>query len=157
MPTTAKELVTCCLRDEFPSSLPVIVDYFGKNLDNERFTILFGVYQGLVIRKGVDENMLHKCLLANRLDELIHNKFKHEQTGYYKMFCDKNITVDDHYSKDMSFIIYSDDFCPNCLTEGFITNNNRLDIDCPKCLKFICYKCGMHTTEGKAIHKTCNL
>ena len=63
MNTTASDLVQCCLRDEFPSSFSTIVDYFNDIEDNNIFSILFGVYVGLVIKKGVEAELLHKCLI----------------------------------------------------------------------------------------------
>ena len=82
MPTTAKELCDCCWSDETPS-YPVLTDYFGNALtsgDEEDIAIVFGVYQGMV-KSGVSAELLHNCLLSDRLNELVHAKHKH-RTGY---------------------------------------------------------------------------
>lgn len=89
MKTTAKELVKCCFDNLFPSSNCVFSDYFGDNYEEEKQIIILGIYQGLVKYKGVNESLLHKCFLANRLDELIHKKYKFHKLGYYKNLLNK--------------------------------------------------------------------
>ena len=157
METTANTLVKYCMRDELPLEIPVIADYFGDSLDaDEKFVILFGVYQGLVKYKDVEADLLHKCLLANRLDELIEKKYSYKPTYYYKMFRDMNMKINKPHSiKDMSFEIYDDDYCSYCLHKGFITEDNFIGIDCPKCFKYICKYCISNGNEEYPIHKDC--
>jgi len=92
MPTTAEELVKACFWDLLPG-IPVVADYFGNAEDEEEERIVFGIYQGLVKFKGVDHDLLFNCFLSDRLDELVHAKYKHGKTGYYQKFCQKNISL----------------------------------------------------------------
>ena len=76
MKTTADILVKCCMGDELPLESSVIADYFRISHNaHETFVTLFGVYQDLVKHKDVDAGLLHKCMLANKLDELIEKKY----------------------------------------------------------------------------------
>jgi hypothetical protein len=92
MPTTAEELVKACFWDLLPG-IPVVADYFGNAEDEEEERIVFGIYQGLVKFKGVDHDLLFNCFLSDRLDELVHAKYKHGKTGYYRKLCEKNISL----------------------------------------------------------------
>ena len=86
-------LVDCAYKDCFPSNIPTIVDYFGDFTDEKTFSLLFGVYQGLIEYKNVRLNLLHMCFLSNRLDELIHKKFTDRPSGYYEKFKDQNLII----------------------------------------------------------------
>ena len=161
MPKTSEMLVKCCLRDELPDSMCVIADYFHINSFNEEtFVILFGVYQGLVKYKGVNKELLHHCLLDNRLNELIHKTFKYRPTGYYKMFCKNNINIINDgisFNNEKYIMIYSDDFCPKCLKQGYYTENNSIHTDCSKCLQRLCKHCvNDNDDENDPICKVCN-
>ena len=145
MPTTTEGLIKCCLRDELPDRLGIIADYFNIDKFNEEtFLILYGVYQEMIKYKGVDENLLHNCLLHNRLNELIHKTFKYRPTYCYDMFRENNINIinDGISFKNLKYMmIYSDDFCPKCLKKGYYTENNNIDTDCAKCQQLICKHC----------------
>ena len=153
MVRNSKELVDCCLRDEFPS-FPTLVDYFGDALgDREKEVVVLGVYQGLVNYKSLDADTLHNCLLSNRLDELVHKQYKFRPSCYYKMFCDMDISLKDRaylggFPKSQWVEIYDDNHCPNCKSEGYITNDLRDGyIDCYECFKMMCKNC--HGEGGK--------
>ena len=156
--TTASDLIKCCRDDLLPSNIATISDYFGDNLDDIEFFILFGVYQGLVKFSGVDEELLHKCYFANRLDELIHKKYKYNPSGYYEKLKVNKIVVGKTAilnGTDMSFEIYDDDHCTNCLKKGYITSRKTYDMDCPECLKYVCKLCGKLGKDGMPIHSKC--
>ena len=88
MPTTAQSLMDACARDEIPD-LPVLADYFGKALYSKNrhddIMIIFGVYQGMCKTGGISAELLHNCLLSNRLNELVHAKHQHRASGCSKM------------------------------------------------------------------------
>ena len=162
-PTTAQELYNCCFEDIMPS-LPVITDFFGDTPE-EHLYIVFGVYQGLVKRKGISVELLFHCYLSDRLTELVHAMYKHEKTHYYNMFCELNINLKDQCP---SFIlptehwkdIPNDDYCPNCNHKGFITSNFRFNRDCRRCYKLVCSHCVYNEeedseNEGELICKKC--
>ena len=156
MEKSSKHLVECCLLDLLPTNISTLVDYFGINnvTDKEIFMIIFGIYQGLIKFKGVSENLLHKCCLSGRLNELIHKKFKFMPTRYYEKFCNKKIKIDSLYTNKMYFKIYDDDHCPKCNAKGFITETKALGIDCPKCLHLICKECykKIENTDGYVVY-----
>ena len=146
MPLTAQELYDSCLHDEFPS-IPVLVDYFGNSISSlPRQGVVLGVYQGLVECKGVTVELLDNCFRTNRLNELVHAKFKNKQSGYYRKFCELQIDLrnEAHLSdgEESRMEILDDDFCPNCLREGYITEEfGKGYIDCEKCLQLMCEHC----------------
>ena len=138
-------------------SIPTIADYFGFNNynDDENFGILLGIYSGLIKYKGIDLKLIHNCLLSKRLEELIHKKYKYNQSGYYKKFIEKNIkfdylTIDEPIDKEYHLEIFDDDHCVNCNNKGYITNNNCLEYvpnDCCVCFKMICKLCSKFDNE----------
>ena len=98
MVKTIDDLVKCCMMDIMPR-MPVIADYFG--LDNvDHLSIILGVYQGMIKIKGMDKSIIEKAFKKKELDKLIHDSYKiYGSSGYYKMFCDKNITIGKTYIK----------------------------------------------------------
>ena len=98
MPKTIDNLVNCCMLDSRPP-MPVIVDYFGlDNIDN--LSIILGLYQGMIKIKGMNKTIIEKAFKNNQLDQLIHDSYKiYGTSGYYKMFCEKNIKIGKTYSK----------------------------------------------------------
>jgi len=155
MPTSASLLVASCLRDEFELPIPVLADYFNIKSTEEELYLTWCVYLGLVKYKGVSADLLHKCFLANRLDELIHKKFRYNKTCYYKMFAEKNLQIGQTNlldSIDHSFPIFDDNHCPYCISPGYLTNNNSLDMDCEKCFQFMCKKC---VDKTNCLHEKC--
>ena len=131
MPTSASLLVASCLRDEFELSMPVLADYFNIKSTEEELYLTWCVYLGLVKYKGVSADLLHKCFLANRLDELIHKKFRYNKTDYDKMFAKRNLQIGQTNlldGSDHSFPILDDDHCPYCSSIGYLTNTNALDM-----------------------------
>ena len=147
MESNAKILHHCCLRDQIPP-LPVLADYFGDAfLEEDKSNIVFGVYRGLVIRLGVKADLLDNCFLSNRLNELVHAKYKYQPTGYYKQFCDARINLRSHCAikpirKTKWLPIYDGDHCPGCNSEMYVTQDLKGDfIDCPKCFMLMCKNC----------------
>ena len=164
--TNAKELVECCFRDELPS-FPVIADYVGNAESHEDITTVFGVYQGLVLKKDVDVELLNNCFHTNRLDELVHARFKVQPTGYYDMFKAANIMLKDPFASLGSLLgeeglaqtellpIYTDDQCPVCGQDGFITEGKRTGAECTKCLCYVCDDCFPPDGDGPVLCKKC--
>ena len=86
------ELVKACFLDLLPS-LPTLVDYFGNAWqDEEKACIVLGLYQGLVKFRDVDSDTLHNSLMKNKLNDLVHSKYKNNESGYYNLFC--NLKID---------------------------------------------------------------
>lgn len=85
-----------------PYHLAFECDLFGKfnwtinmqNNCNETITMFLGLYKGLYLM-NVSCNEIHKCFLQNKLDILIHEKYKLRKSGYYKMFCENDIKIGD--------------------------------------------------------------
>jgi len=70
--STSTDLVKFCLRDDFPDTFCVMVDYFNNN--HNQHLLIYAIYQDMIKNRGVDSDLLHKCFIANRLDELISKK-----------------------------------------------------------------------------------
>lgn len=169
---------------DFKITNSVIFDYFGmgriasdikqgkrskptaEEFDKIQGTIE-GIYVGLIKYKGVTDILLDKCFWTNRLDELIHAKYKHWKSGYYNDFVKMGIKLGqyDPETKEKlhdyeDFDILNDDHCPNCLREGYITKCNGLicqkedDIngppDCAKCKVMLCRLCCHSDNEDYA-------
>ena len=150
----------CCYRDELPT-FPVIADYFGNAASNEDIMIVFGVYQGLVLRKDVDVELLNNCFHSNKLDELVHARFKVQPTGYYDMFKMRNIKLEPPFAclaalpKAEHLPIYTDDECPICGEEGFITEHKKTGAECTKCLCYVCNECFAYDGVAPVICRKC--
>jgi hypothetical protein len=98
MTKTIDDLVKCCMLDLMPT-MPVIADYFG--FDNvEDLSIILGLYQGMIKIKGMDKDIIENAFKKNRLDKLIHDSYKiYGTSGYYKIFCEKQIKIGKTYIK----------------------------------------------------------
>ena len=93
MTKTIDLLVKACIEDIFPP-LPAIVDYFGFDnaANDENLSIVLGLYQYMIKLKGMNKNIIEEAFHNNQLDKLIHDSYKtYGNTGYYKLFCDKNM------------------------------------------------------------------
>ena len=103
MPKTIDDLVNICMADTLPS-IPVIADYFGlHNCEDNKIPIILGIYQKMLSPSAfnIDKSIIEQAFLNNKLDELIHDTYqKNGTTGYYKIFCEKNITVNNIYLKN---------------------------------------------------------
>ena len=124
-------------------------------MNDEIIGLISGVYKGLYY-KGVTAELFHKCFLANKLDELIHKKYKHNSSGYYREFVEKNIIIGNTYNSDLgdsedksndsdieNFKILDDNTCPSCYGENYYTKNyiKNAPPDCAICNKYICELC----------------
>jgi len=104
MTRTSDILIECAYTDDIPP-LSVLVDYFGDdNLTNEKITIIFGLYVGLIKFGFTNSNELHKNFMNKSLDSFIRKKYnelsKKYSSGYYKIFCDKNMKITSNYLTD---------------------------------------------------------
>jgi hypothetical protein len=119
------------------------------------------VYQGLVKYKGITADILDKALLENKLNELIHNKYKHNKSSYYDEFCDKKIIVgvnlesDDENDYNNEYDNKDDNHCPNCGGEDYLTKNYPDDSppDCDKCFVFVCKLCSHFSKASRTCLK----
>ena len=85
-----------CIRlDILPSQMSILADYFGLHnaRNDEHVKIIFGLYIGLIKLLEVPLDEIHEACLNNSLDALIHDKYKNRPSGYYKLFCSKNIKI----------------------------------------------------------------
>lgn len=132
----------------------VMVDYFGDNIGNdENMNTILGVYKGLSL-KGITPEFLHKCFMANRLDELIHKKYTHQKSGYYKRFTDNNIVIGNTCLLPVpqeDFEIMDDNHCPSCNHVNYFTENyiQGAPPDCSRCLKTLCEMCKSHYDKAE--------
>lgn len=131
----------------------IIDDFFGENVSDEKYRIIYGLYEGLIKSKDVSKELLYDCFITNRLDELIHKKYTFHSSIYYKQFLEKNIAIgrtfydlssdddednDNDNDKLQKQEILTDDFCPNCSSEGFYMKTNLISDNAPDC--FYCHK-----------------
>ena len=95
MPKTIDSLEECCFANVIPS-VPVLVDYFGlDNLSNEdNIIIILGLYIKMLTIWNINKKVIEKAFKHNELDQLIYETYnKHGKTGYYQIFCNKNIKL----------------------------------------------------------------
>ena len=64
----------------------------NKQEVSDRITIIDGLYKGLY-NMNISHEIIHKAFLNNGLDKLIHDSYLNKESGYYKMFCDNNLTI----------------------------------------------------------------
>lgn len=152
--TTAYELCKCFDCDMIPG-ISVLRDYWGENIQNEEIIrLIYGVYKGLYLWKGVTADLFHKCFTANKLDELIHKKYKHKKSQYYCEFVEKDIIIgnthdlrdsEDENDDTEEFDILDDNICPNCSKPNFTLNYiKNAPQDCARCCKMICNLCSYY-------------
>ena len=125
-----------------------MMDFFWSASNQLERTIVLGIYQGMVKMKGVRAELLANCLQTNRLNQLVHAKYRFGKTQYYMMFINSDIDltprvkVETELPREQWMTIYDDDHCPNCEAKGYITRNNRDGfIDCSKCYMLMCKYC----------------
>ena len=125
---TSDLLVNYCLNYTIPSEPAIICDFFGFHII-ENMDIIFGIYQGLIKHKGITSNELNKAFKNQKLNQLIHAKYKNKKSKYYNEFCENNINVGlsleklQDYSDNSKFEITDHEHCPNCGEKGFLKNN----------------------------------
>ena len=85
----------CIAKDILPGNISILADYIGlHNAGNdEHVQIIFGLYVGLIMYLEVPLDEIHEACLNNGLDALFHEKYKNRSSGYYKLFCSKNIKI----------------------------------------------------------------
>lgn len=159
METTAKLLCNAMFMDTWNSmTAPVLTDYGFLNIDEIHWNTLYGVYQGLVKHKGVTAEHLHMCFMANRLDELIHKKYKHNRSGYYDNFVANGIKLGNTKSnlnsldaQSNDFKILDDDTCYVCESPGY---NQRMcnPPDCAICFTFMCTDCARFAYNVNSVY-----
>ena len=99
MPKTIDTLEECCHADKMPP-IPVLADYFGfDNMSNkDNMCIILGLYIKMLNIWNINKDIIEKAFKNNELDKLIHETYnKHGKTGYYQMFCDKNMKIGNTY------------------------------------------------------------
>ena len=74
------------IEKNIPMTNSVLHDYFGNNNNYEIVSIILALYAGLIKIKGIPKKLIENCFITNRLDELIHKKYKHHKSQYYKIF-----------------------------------------------------------------------
>ena len=79
----------------------IIFDLFGlnnwpKDLNQEasskRLTLFDGIYKGLYLM-NVPAKIIETHRRANKLDDLIHDKYKGRESEYYKKFCEQKVVI----------------------------------------------------------------
>ncbi len=92
-------LQEACFKDDFSYiTNSVIADYGFKNCKNdEEYSNLLGLYQGIIKCIGCDVEELHKACVNNKLKEFIKKIHGKHQSGYYKWFLKNESIVQNFY------------------------------------------------------------
>ena len=103
MPKKIDILVYCCDNNIIPP-VPVLADFFGSdslcNYNEDDICVILGLYQKMLNSWNIDKSIIEKAFLDNQLDQLIHDTYnKHGKTGYYQLFCNKNMKIDQTHLK----------------------------------------------------------
>ena len=125
----------------------VLNDYFGNQLNQENNDIIYGVYESLIVLKGVSKRLIENCYMTNRLDELIYKKHIHNKNDYYKLFNEKKIKIGATFFYDNKITqidIYDDNHCPSCNTNNYLKLSSY---ECYKCLNTICELCSYYDSK----------
>ena len=132
----------------------VLNDYFGNQINPANNEIIYGVYESLIILKGVSKNLIENCYMTNRLDELIYKKHIHNKTDYYNLFNENKIIIGATFfydNKTTKIDIYDDNHCPSCNVNNYLKLSS---FECYKCLNTICELCNYY--DDKLNIYTCN-
>lgn len=139
-------------------SICLITDYFGESIDDdENVKDLFYIYKFLIEHQMVNEKILHNCFLTNRLDELIIKKFEHLPNKTTYRYFQNKYKIGDTYigTSNIDKLTIDNDNCSNCMSNGFITNqnwnlgDNFFGADCEFCCKKICKICGCYNEKNQ--------
>ncbi len=131
----------------------VLNDYFGNQTNLANNEIIYGVYESLIILKGISKNLIENCYMTNRLDELIYKKHIHNKTDYYKLFNENKIMIGATFfydNKTTKIDIYDDNHCPSCNSTNYL---NLKSYECYKCLNTICELCNYYDEKSKQMLK----
>jgi hypothetical protein len=153
---TADSLVVCIRRNLYLNQ-PIISDYFGQVRSNEEVEITYDVYRDLVLTKGVDANILHNCLMTNRLNELVALKNSYYPSDAYRSFIQRNIDLTPYFMLNLfdpnqHIEILSDDYCINCNRRGYYSEQNAMPEKCSYCLKNYCCYCDANEDENICVN-----
>jgi hypothetical protein len=126
--------------------IATLCDYWGLNNfdDDNKYYAIYGVYAGLYKIKGVTEELLYKCYMQNKLDNLIHIKYRYSKSKYYEDFIRLNIKIGNtrliHPDNEEDIKIMNEDIklvddshCPSCHAPDFIDKTNTTE---PKIINF---------------------
>ena len=122
----------------------VLNDYFGNQLNSENNDIIYGIYESLIVLKGISKRLIENCYMTNRLDELIYKKHIHNKNEYYKLFNEKKIIIGATFFYDNKITpidIYDDNHCPSCNSNNYL---KLTSYECYKCLNTICELCSYY-------------
>jgi len=122
MPTTAELLYDHFDGKGAPIGFPIVITLFGyvnwtedmqENID-DTLVLFSGIFKGLYLM-DVSSNEIHNAFLENKLDDLIHTKYKSYNSkilsynpkskrryasNYYRDFCEKKITIGKTFLED---------------------------------------------------------
>jgi len=132
----------------------ILLDNNDENIDS----IIHGLFIGLML-KNVDIMLIMECTRYGCLHDLINIKYKYHKSKYYNMYIESNINIDTLSNKNnknkINFDIIKnknnildDNSCPNCLSEGYYTQNNAVNYDCQYCLTMCCKKCAIYPNNS---------
>lgn len=129
----------------------------SNNKNDIIYKIIHGLVKGLMF-KCVDIKLIMECMRSGCLHELIKYKYKYEKSEYYNEYIKNNINIDNILDKcndrNISFDIikeknniHDDNYCTNCISEGYITQVNYINYDCKYCLTMCCKKCAIYPND----------
>jgi hypothetical protein len=137
-------------------------DIVNKYLDMSNFSYdnkqeIYKLFKGIIHYRNCPKELLIKCCENARLQELITKKLKRDVSDVKNWFINSKINLDNllvnKNIKNNDFIIYDDNYCPNCNSDGYITEENCLNIDCPCCYVHYCRKCVVDETQNELFYK----
>ena len=162
--TDIVEILTTSIVNDLLPPVELETYLFDKKRTDKQKGIIIGIFKGLLyFNKGVSKSLFENCLYTNRLDELIHKKYTFKKSGYYNSYQNERIVIGhtSPLSADVianldQFEILTDDFCETCKTEGFITKEHYVGIDCI-CGAQICKYCSNESEkESQPICFSCD-
>jgi len=146
----AQELFEICNLEEDQFKIAtlnyiIIGMYFAGIIQTEKQEILRRIYRTLFNAKGLTVELLANCYQTNRLNELIHKKFKFKPSIIYQRFCSEIGYVRPLCSEPVDnaqcLEILDDDHCPTCNKKGFYTENRNISKRCNECNNIMCISC----------------
>jgi hypothetical protein len=111
-----------------------------KRRKHDIYQLIFEIYVDMVKNKNVSAELINKCSMTNRLDELFRKKNTHIVSSAYRMFEKRQIIIN-RLNYNWKTPILEDSTCKSCNVCIFqvVEYNN-----CHKCNNKICIKCTIH-------------
>lgn len=122
-----------------------------NDFDDDQLPCIYSLFKNLLYRCHVPQSLIIKCCETGNLQELVNKKYLKTFLNQQEINLNKYLKIIPEEKQEIE--IYGDDNCPNCNSEGYITAENCLNMDCASCYRFYCKKCIVSREDNELFYK----